>query len=98
MGGHYVDISHAIVNALAMSSGLVCDGAKSSCAAKIALSVEAGILGCAMYRSGHRQFKGGDGIITKGVENTIANVGRLGHDGMRETDQEILRIMIGAGQ
>ena len=47
-----------------------------------------------MYRDG-QQFYGGDGIVTKGVENTIRNIGRLGHDGMRETDKEIIRIMTG---
>jgi len=80
------------VNALAIESGMVCDGAKPSCAAKIASSVDAGILGYYMYVEG-QEFKDGEGIVTKGVENTIRNVGRLGKDGMRETDREILRIM-----
>ena len=65
----------------------------SSCAAKIAMAVEAGILGYDMMKSG-KQFYGGDGIITKGVENTIRNVGKLAKDGMSETDKEIIRIML----
>ena len=84
--------AHTIVNALAIVSGIVCDGAKPSCAAKIASAVDAGILGFEMYRKGH-QFYGGDGILSKGIENTIRNVGELGRDGMRETDRKILQIM-----
>lgn len=93
-GGRFRQIAHTIVNGLATVSGIICDGAKPSCAAKIASAVDAGILGFYMYRKG-QQFYGGDGIVTKGVENTIANVGRLGRDGMRETDREIIRIMLG---
>ena len=86
------DVSHTIVNALAVDSGIVCDGAKASCAAKIASAVDAGILGFTMYQHG-QQFRGGDGIITKGVEETIRNIGLLATQGMRETDREILDIM-----
>ena len=92
-GGGYEEISHTIVNALAILSGMVCDGAKASCAAKIAAAVDAGILGYDMYKCGH-QFKGGDGIVTKGVEATIANIGQLAKEGMKETDKEIIKIMI----
>lgn len=92
-GGGFNSIAHTIVNTLAITSGIVCDGAKPSCAGKIATSVEAGILGYFMYRDGH-QFRGGEGIISKGVENTIRNVGQLGRDGMKETDKEIIRIMM----
>ncbi|MBR5094209.1 MAG: serine dehydratase subunit alpha family protein [Oscillospiraceae bacterium] len=92
-GGRFREIAHTVVNAVAVTSGIVCDGAKASCAAKIAAAVDAGLLGLAMFRSGD-QFFGGDGIVKKGVENTIANVGRLARDGMRETDKEIIRIMI----
>lgn len=94
-GGRYYEIAHTLVNAVAILSGTICDGAKPSCAAKIAMAVEAGIMGYEMMRSGH-QFYGGDGIITKGVENTIRNIGRLARDGMSETDKEIIRIMLGA--
>ena len=90
--GDYKTVAHTIVNALAIVSGIVCDGAKPSCAAKIASAVDAGILGFEMYRKGH-QFYGGDGILSKGIENTIRNVGELGRDGMRETDRKILQIM-----
>ena len=93
-GADYRGIAHTLVNALAIVSGIVCDGAKPSCAAKIASSVEAGIFGWQMYQAG-QQFYGGDGILSKGVENTIHNVCRLGRDGMRETDREIIRIMTG---
>lgn len=91
-GGDRTVLAHTLVNALAITSGIVCDGAKASCAAKIAAAVDAGILGYKMYKTG-RQFYGGDGLVAKGVENTIRNIGRLGKDGMRETDKEIIRIM-----
>ena len=93
-GGGYREACHTVVNALAVVSGMICDGAKSSCAAKIAVSVEAGIMGYFMYCQG-QEFYGGDGIVAKGIENTIRNVGRLGRDGMRETNEEIIRMMIG---
>ena len=92
-GGRYYEIAHTLVNAVAILSGTICDGAKPSCAAKIAMAVEAGIMGYEMAKTG-RQFYGGDGIVTKGVENTIRNVGRLARDGMGETDREILKIML----
>ena len=92
-GGRYDEIAHTIVNALAINSGMLCDGAKASCAAKIASAVDAGLLGFYMYQNG-QQFRGGDGIVSKGVENTIRNIGMLGHDGMRETDKEIVKIMM----
>lgn len=91
-GGDLTTISHTVVNALAITSGIICDGAKASCAAKIAISVEAGIIGYEMYQNG-QQFYGGDGIISKGIENTIRNIGRLGSQGMYETDKEIIKIM-----
>jgi L-cysteine desulfidase len=92
-GGRFREIAHTVVNAVAVTSGIVCDGAKASCAAKIAAAVDAGMLGLQMFRSGN-QFYGGDGIVKKGVENTIANVGRLARNGMRETDKEIIRLML----
>ena len=93
-GGGYEDIAHTIVNALAIDSGLICDGAKSSCAAKIASAVDAGLTGMEMYRRGN-QFYGGDGILSTTVETTLVNVGRLGKVGMLSTDKEILKIMLG---
>ncbi len=94
-GGGLKEVEHTVVNALAIVSGIVCDGAKASCAAKIAAAVDAGILGYNMYIRG-QQFRGGDGIVSKGVENTLRNVGRLGKDGMKETNEEIIKIMIEA--
>lgn len=90
--GELRTVNHTIVNALAISSGIVCDGAKASCAAKIAMAVDAGIMGYEMYREGC-QFYGGDGLVSKGVENTIDNISSLGHDGMKETDLKIIEIM-----
>lgn len=92
-GGGFEEIAHTLVNALAITSGLICDGAKSSCAAKIASAVDAGLLGYEMYRRGS-QFYGGDGILRNGVENTIDNVCDLARVGMKETDEEIIRLMI----
>lgn len=91
-GGKAYEISHTIVNAVAIASGMICDGAKPSCAAKIAAAVDAGLLGLQMQMHG-TQFYSGDGIVVKGVENTIRNIGRLAKDGMRETDREIIRLM-----
>lgn len=92
-GGGYKEIAHTVVNALAINSGMVCDGAKASCAAKIASAVGAGLLGMEMYRQGS-QFVGGDGIVTKGVEKTIMNVGDLAREGIAQTDKEIIQIML----
>lgn len=92
-GGGYEEVIHTVVNALAIVSGMVCDGAKASCAAKIAESVDAGILGYNMYLRG-QQFYAGDGIVTRGVEATIHNIGRLGKDGMKVTNEEIIKMMI----
>lgn len=91
-GGGLVEIAHTLVNALAITSGMVCDGAKASCAAKIAVAVDTGLLGYKMYKNG-KQFWAGDGLVSTGVEATIRNIGRLGKDGMRETDKEIIRMM-----
>ena len=95
-GGRAHEIAHTVVNAIAIDSGMVCDGAKASCAAKIASAVEAGLLGMQMQRQG-KQFYGGDGIVVKGVENTIRNVGVLAAQGMRETDRTIIELMCGTG-
>lgn len=93
-GGNYTDIIHTVVNALAIVSGIVCDGAKASCAAKIAFSVDAGLLGYNMYKNG-QEFKSGDGIVMKDIESTIRGIGLLGKDGMRRTNEEIIRLMTG---
>ena len=91
-GGKAHAISHTIVNAVAINSGMICDGAKASCAAKIASAVDAGLLGMQMQRHGS-QFYAGEGIIVKGVENTIKNINNLAKIGMKETDVEIIRMM-----
>lgn len=90
--GDFEVIAHTLVNAISIGSGIICDGAKASCAGKIALSVEAGILGYHMYCNG-QEFKSGDGLVVKGVEKTIKNIGRLGSIGMKETDKEIIDMM-----
>ncbi len=92
-GGGYEEVAHTIVNALAIVSGIVCDGAKPSCAGKIAMAVEAGVVGYEMCKNG-QQFYAGDGLVVKGVENNIKNVGRLGRIGMCETDKEIIKMML----
>ena len=92
-GGGFRAVAHTVVNAIAILSGTICDGAKPSCAAKIAAAVDAGILGWDMYQE-NQQFYGGDGIVTKGVDKTVNNVGRLAREGMRQTDQTILEIML----
>ena len=95
-GGKYRDIAHTIVNALAINSGMICDGAKASCAAKIASAVEAGMLGMRMFMH-DSQFYGGDGIVVRGVENTIRAVSTIARDGMRSTDREVIRLMMENG-
>ena len=92
--GDYKTVAHTIVNALAIVSGIVCDGAKPSCAAKIATAVEAGFLGLDMARRGH-VFHDGEGLVKRDVDSTIAAFGRMGREGMRSTDREILSIMVG---
>lgn len=92
-GHRYEVIAHTVVNTLAILSGMICDGAKPSCAAKIAMAVEAGIMGYEMYIHGENQFMDGEGIVKKGVDNTISTVGRIARDGMRATDREILSVM-----
>lgn len=86
-------ISHTIVNSLAIISGIICDGAKASCAGKISSSIEAGILGFKLYQNGN-EFYSGDGIVSKGVDNTINNIGIIASKGMVETDKEIINIML----
>ena len=92
-GGGYDAVAHAVVNALAIISGMICDGAKASCAGKIAAAVDAGILGYRMFTQ-NQEFLSGDGIVVKGVDNTIRNIGRLAKDGMSCTETEILNMML----
>ncbi len=92
-GGKLEEISNTIVNALAIDSGIICDGAKSSCAAKIASAVEAGLLGFEMSKH-DCNFCAGDGILDNCVEETIENIGDIARNGMRGTDEEIIKLMI----
>ncbi len=92
-GGRYEAIAHTISNALAIVSGMICDGAKPSCAAKISMAVEAGIMGMEMYFHGS-EFCRGEGILSDTADKTIENIGRIAREGMRETDREILDIMM----
>lgn len=93
LDGSYEAVSATITNTLGMISGTVCDGAKPSCATKIASAVEAGLLGFDLYEKG-KGLNGGDGILKDDVERTIASVGQLAREGMKTTDTEILDIML----
>ena len=92
-GGNESIIEHTVVNGLAILSGTICDGAKPSCAAKIAMAVNAGLLGFQMAAEG-KEFVHGEGIIKKGIENTIEEVGVLSRDGMNVTNKVIRDIMV----
>ena len=86
-------IAETMTNTLANVSGIVCDGAKASCAAKIASSVDAAIMAYYMAAE-HRGFRNGEGLVKENVEATIKSFGRMGREGMRSTDVEILKIML----
>ncbi|MBQ6774562.1 MAG: serine dehydratase subunit alpha family protein [Synergistaceae bacterium] len=92
-GGDYASVGRTITNTLANVGGIVCDGAKPSCAAKIASSVHAAILAHYMSMS-DKEFKGGEGFVEDDPEETIKNMGYIGKIGMKETDKEILNVMI----
>lgn len=94
-GGGYEEICRTITNTIANVGGIICDGAKASCAAKIASAVDAAIMGHYLSFEG-RGFKGGDGLVGSDVEGTIGNIGRVGSVGMRGTDVEVIRLMLGA--
>ena len=87
-------ISHTVANAIATTGGMVCDGAKASCASKIATAVEAGIMGYTMHVQ-NNNFQPDDGLVGQTPEQTIANIGRLGKQGMKQTNEEIIKIMVG---
>ena len=92
-GGSYEQIGGTITNTLGNVGGIVCDGAKPSCAAKIASSVHAALLAHYMSTS-QKEFLGGEGFVESDVEKTIKNMGYIGKVGMKETDKEILNVMI----
>ncbi|MGN1149894.1 MAG: L-serine ammonia-lyase, iron-sulfur-dependent, subunit alpha, partial [Sutterella sp.] len=87
------DILAVISNALAITSGLLCDGAKSSCAAKISMSIEGALLALDMVKN-HKEFKSGDGIVQATADDTAAAVGEIASRGMVDTDREIIRVML----
>ena len=93
-GGDVETVAHTVANAIATTGGIVCDGAKASCASKIASAVEAGILGYNMHIR-QQSFQPDDGLVGQTPEETIANIGRLGKQGMKETNEEIIKIMVG---
>lgn len=93
-GEDYKTIGDTIINSIGTIGGMVCDGAKSSCASKIASAVQTALMGYEMAKRGH-VLKDGEGLVEGGVEGTIRNIGRMGREGMRETDVEILNIMLG---
>ncbi len=88
----YTRICDTITNTIATIGGMVCDGAKSSCAAKISAALEAAITACHMSGNG-RVFQPGEGLVEDEVEKTIQNFGKIGREGMRETDLDILNLM-----
>ena len=89
----YRQVSDTITNTIATVGGMVCDGAKSSCAAKIATAVDCAITAYELSKAGHA-FQPGEGLVMKSVEDTIESVGRMGREGMQSTDEEILQIML----
>jgi len=92
LGEDFETISQTLSNSLAITSGVICDGAKASCAAKIATAVDSGLMGYYMCKN-KKNFCSGDGIVGDGIEKTIKNVGKLASQGMRETDKVIIEIM-----
>jgi len=93
LGGSFEDVCSTVTNALAISSGIICDGAKASCAAKIAVSIDSALLGYDINRCDN-EFEAGDGIVKEDVDSTISGVGRIGNEGMRSTNDTIIKLMI----
>ena len=93
LGGSYEDVCNTVSNALAISSGIICDGAKASCAAKIAVSIDSAMLGFDLNQADN-EFEAGDGIVMEDVDSTISGVGRIGKEGMRHTNDTIIQLMI----
>jgi len=93
-GAGYTQISSVIIDAIATADGILCDGAKSSCAAKIATALESAMLGLELGLHEGRRFRDGEGLAGADVEETIRNVGIVAKNGMRATDAEIIRVML----
>lgn len=87
-------LGNIVVNSISTIGGMVCDGAKSSCAAKIAASISMAFLAYDLAVN-NLSFKDGEGLVVDDIEETIARVGRMGREGMRSTDEEILNMMLG---
>ena len=96
LGYGYREISAVITYTLGTIGGMVCDGAKSSCAAKIAAALDVALTGFEIAVASGHTFEPGDGLIQRNVDDTIASMGRVGRDGMRQTNAEILSIMLKA--
>lgn len=94
LGYPYEVVCETITNTIATVGGMVCDGAKSSCAAKISTALQTALLGMKMGLH-DRAFQPGEGLVEDDVEETIRSIGRMGRDGMHSTDLEILNIMLG---
>jgi L-cysteine desulfidase len=93
-GGTVEQIEHTVVNTIANVGGMICDGAKASCAAKVSSALQAAILGHQMAMQGIT-FEAGEGLVQSEPEETIRAIGYMGKEGMKTTDVEILNIMIG---
>lgn len=93
MGGSREEIDDTITNTVGTIGGMVCDGAKASCAAKIAAAVDTSLMAMQMSQRGN-VFQPGEGLVKGNVEETIKSIGRMGREGMRSTDVEILNIML----
>ena len=94
MTENYEAVIHALMTTLGVTSGMVCDGAKASCAAKIATSLDMALLSLELYKNGD-SFFAGDGLVTENVEDFINNIARLGKEGMAETNKSIIAMMTG---
>ena len=93
LGADFRTVCLTVSNALASISGIVCDGAKASCAARISTAVEAGIMGYQMAKKG-QNFDGGDGLVMDEIEDTIRCIGLLASIGMKGTNEEIIQLMM----
>ncbi|HWR31070.1 MAG TPA: L-serine ammonia-lyase, iron-sulfur-dependent, subunit alpha [Negativicutes bacterium] len=94
LGCTYEEICTTITSTIATIGGMVCDGAKPSCAAKIASAVDAALMALHLSRK-NLSFQPGEGLVNEDIEQTILNIGRMGREGMKSTDIEILNIMLG---
>lgn len=95
MGGGVEEIASVVSNTLANVAGIICDGAKASCAAKIASSVEAAIMAVNLTFRG-KSFHAGEGVIKEDANRTVKGVATIAREGMRETDDVILDVMVEA--